>query len=422
MKNEQQMPASLPTEKWLERFVRQAPSKDIAFVTGAGHVVSWQQYRMTYPRYRPVAPDWQPPAQEIEALVLHFDRYEVSIPVVLLERALQDLSKYRDEDARLRRAWHEAHPDNPPMPMEAQIAIERMAAVHSRIEVFVATDAFEHEAIQDILGFPGVRIERAAARLSDVSSLLRDERPTEASLQAKEFQIHEKFGLTNEPRNPELRKSYRPIDPRGVLKELVAEGNPLWRFRDAKAGKDLAALYETVRQTHPDAQTKSADAFRRLLFIQAIREGTTSSLDWLAHLLAYSALPNVELPNAPLSSPKGIDLLPWATLAEEVQQYRTAWGLAIRTVDGRWRDYADHSAPPYGSNRPSYRRLRLDCLGLTERLARRSTHPYWSNVFSNWEEDYRAGMPTESVPEPPADSEPDDQLLLRRIRPAQSQD
>jgi len=100
MKDEQQRPVSLPAEQWLERFVREAPSKDIAFVTRAGHVVSWQRYRMTYPRYRPVAPDWQPPSQEIEAFVLHFGGYEVSIPVVLLERALQDLSKYREEDAR----------------------------------------------------------------------------------------------------------------------------------------------------------------------------------------------------------------------------------------------------------------------------------------------------------------------------------
>jgi hypothetical protein len=412
MKNEQQMPASLPAEQWLERFVREAPSKDIAFVTGAGHVVSWRHYRMTYPRYRPVAPEWQPPSQEIEALVLHFGRYEVSIPVVLLERALPDLSKYREEDARLRRAWHETNPDNPPMPMEAHIAIERMASVHSRIELFIATDAFEHESIQDILGFPGVRIEQSAGRLSEVSSLLRDEKPSEASLQAKEFQIHEKFGLTNEPLNPELRKSHHPIDPGDDLQKLVAEGKPLWRFWKVGAGPELEALYQTVRQTHPDAQAKSADAFRQLLFIQAIRQGfSTRRLAWLSRLLTLSKSPTGEP-----STVTDIDLLLWATLAEEVQQYRTAWGLAIRTIDGRWRNGATNR-PSYRSSRPTYRRLRLDGLGLTARLARRSTHPYWSNVFSNWEEDYRAGMPTESGPEPSAELEADDELLLRRNRP-----
>jgi hypothetical protein len=415
MKDEGQMTARLPAEQWLERFVREAPYLDIAFVTGAGHVVSWQRYRMTYPRYRPVAPDWQPPSQEIEAVVLHFEEYEVSVPVVLLERGLPDLSKYRDEDARLRRAWHEAHPDNPPMPMEAHIAIERMAAVHSRIEVFIATDAFEHESIQDILGFPGVRIEESAARLSEVSPLLRDEVPSEASLQAKEFQIHEQFGLTNKPRNPELRRSHPPIGPGDDLQKLVAEGKPLLEFWKVGSG-ELAALYEGVRQTHPEAQAYSANAFRRLLFIQAVREGFfTGRLVLLSRLLAHSESPSGE----PLKV-KDIDLLPWARLAEEMQQYRTAWDLAIHTVDGHWQDGA-HGAP-YGSNRPNYRRLRLESLGLTARLARRSTHPYWSNVFSNWEEDYRAGMPAQSGHETTAEFDADSQLLLRRNRPAPSQD
>lgn len=71
--------------------------------------------------------------------------------MVLLERVLQDLSKYGEEDARLRRAWHEAHPDNPPMPMEAHIVIERMAAVHSRIEVFVTTDALVSDGATNVM-------------------------------------------------------------------------------------------------------------------------------------------------------------------------------------------------------------------------------------------------------------------------------
>jgi|GEM_PF-2710546 len=419
MTNEPRTQASVPAEEWLERFVREAPSRDIAFVTSAGHVVSWQQYRMIYPRYRPVAPDWQPPSQEIEALVLHFGAYEVSIPVVLLESGLRDLSKYHDEDARLRRAWHEAHPDNPPMSMESHITIERMAAVHSRIEVFVATDAFEHEAIQDFFGFPGVRIRRSAARLSEVSYLLRNEQPSEESLQAKEFQVHEKFGLANEPHNPERWKTYHQIDQGDDFRKYVAETKPMWQLfmKMISAPPRLEALYETVSHTHPEAQAKSTEALRYLLFIQAIREGfSTRDLLRLSLLLAQRDSSNGEP-----SEPRDIDLLPWATLAEELQQYRTAWCLAIRTVDGRWRDRTTHGAP-YGSNRPMYRGLRLSTLRLTERLARRSTHPYWSNVFLNWEEDYRVGMPTESGPEAPAKLDAGDNLLLRRNRPVPSHD
>jgi len=397
--------APVDPETWIERFVRRVSTQelDIAFVTPSGHVMSWAQFRFVYPRYRDVDAEWQPPTESLDALVLHFGGYEVAIPVAQLDLEFP-ISAFANEHHRLTRAWHEAHPDHTvALPMDVRIMTERMAAVHSKIEVVIATCAYDRETLQDILTIPGVRLERSRARLSEVSYALVDEEPSPDVLDIREGRILA---------DVEMQRTSWELHKREFDTEKVADiewdrmTRRLGIFKHASAYPRLKASYEAV----PSDFWNHPDAFREIMFIEAVRRrATTRELLRLAHMLIFNE-------DKEPSRPRDFAYMRWAFVAAGLGQHRTAWCLGIRAFDGLWRDGSVFFEPE-GSGRRSYSLQRTEYIRFLAKLVERSKHPYWSRIFSLWSLDYEAAIhatPRKNKKQPTAETRVEPESMMEQ--------
>jgi hypothetical protein len=383
MSDRPELLAPVAPERWIDRFIEGAAG-GVAFVTPAGHVLSWSQFRLAYPRYRAVDPEWQPPTHSLEAFVLHFGAYEVTIPAGAFEMAGGLLSEYATQRRRLTEAV--AHPDDlDPLSMEAQIYIERRAAVHARIEVILAAYAFERTSLQDLLTVPGVRLERSIARLSEVAFRLRDERVTEDELadatehvfdDAQIRRMKETRNARSQPADAIVALDHeRKIAAERALTELSK-----LLYRDPR----IQRLYDTVQSNGADAG-RDPRTFRDLMVVEAVRERFTTR-----ELLRLIAALRHNRADASGKDLRDDDYWFWTVPLMQLKQYRTAWCLAIRALDGMWRDRRHH-APPTGSIRPTYALERGSRLWTVRELALHADHPYWSDVFEKWYEDFDEG-------------------------------
>lgn len=409
MNDDRQLLAPVDPETWIDRFVAGATDADVAFVTPSGHVLTWAQYRFAYPRYREVDEDWRPPTNSLDTIVLHFGAYEVAIPAAQLDGELSELSDYVSTYQRLKEEWQRAHPESTlELPMDAEIMLERTAAVHAKFEVTAATFAHDREPLQDLLSVPGVRIERSHARLSEVAYALTDGVPSPGVVDRETRDARARFLLSTSraaARAAEADGTALTPDPMAARQRV---------HRSVARISKLDAIFGAVSTEYGD----DAETFQLMMFIEAVREqSTTRQLLRLAH--AFVA-PEQE----PSSSNNTLDASSWdwVWLAQRLQQHRTAWCLAIRAFDGQWRRGRSHHAP-YGSNSSAYVTARSTHLGTLADLAQQSGHPYWSTVFATWKADYDAGRAAEPAISPvSADDERslDDARLahLRAARPS----
>lgn len=359
MNNDRQLLAPVAPETWIHRFVDGAAGTDVAFVTPSGHVLTWAQYRFVYPRYREVDAEWQPPTHSLEALVLHFGAYEVVIPAAQLDLELNDLSNYAYVYHRLTRAWDTApREQSRPVPMNERIQIERIAAVHSKLDFALAGYLSHRTSLQHILSVPGVRIERSRSALSEVSHALQNEAPTTEAIARASDEIRMN------------RLDGHALDrPRRYL---------AMSLRDYPR---LRALYDAIWHEYPNDYA----VLTGRMFIEAVR-GDYSNRDQLllCRILLNSA-------RAERLDPAAIVKYAWmmVSLAEGLQQYRTAWCIAMRA-------FALQARVTWWSQERRRESLRVrlvdsESLRMMSDLAHRANHPYWTTVFTLWQSDF-AGM------------------------------
>ena len=383
MKDDLLKPA--PLEVWSSRFLQGASNADVAFVTPGGHVLSWRQFRFAYPRYHVVAEEWRPPNEGLDAMVLHFGAYEVSLPAAELSRTLGIFSTFRTEHQKLKTWWQTKHPDTASaLSMEGEILIERWAAVSSKLEVFMAVLAFDGEPLQHLLQDPGVRLDRSPARLSEVALELADEVPPVAVLREAVEGIRQKFDAWRRARHdPTARRTAVEEEGRTHAtrerarqrqQDLLRLANRYFDVRGMVRMTDLAAAipeeYWTEEMVYPTA-----------LFVEAIRQRMpTRDLLRLAR-----ALGDVNSERCRVRASDG-DYAFWADIAVFLRQNRTAWCLAVRAMDGGWRHGTRRLDTVGGGEfEESARAVNINTLANLATLAR---HEYWAPAFALWSADY----------------------------------
>jgi hypothetical protein len=385
-------------EAWLQRFLAGATQGDVALTTPSGHAVRWAQFRFVYPRYRPVAKEWQPPAQSLDALVMHFGPYELALPAAVLEESeFHDLTDYeaaRADPARL--------PDrmNGSTPMAAAILLDRIAAVHSRIEVTAALLAFDREPIQDLLAIPGVRLERSRSRPAEIAGALDDAVPTPEQIEESTREV--RLALLRRRSAAAARLAEADVNP------TVEASRP--NIRSVVAHLVLA---RSVLDGVPPDYDDDADAMMERAFIEAVRRrSSTRDLLRLVRIFVSG--------DADVRSTERGDEPYWkfAWRAYRLGQDRTAWLLGLRSLAGYWRRGSSFLEPS-AKMPPDYEEFRSAQLGLLADLAHRTRHPYWSTVFTTWKADYDAGL-TADHRHPLGDREHGVGALLARVRTARA--